>query len=674
MTADIRTSDHGLTGTGTPSGPESRAPWWRRAAQFVGERPELGWAVAAFVCFVLALVLQVTGAPSALWIGAYAVCYAAGGWEPAWSGLQELRKMRLDVDVLMVVAAIAAATIGQWRDGGLLIVIFATSGALESMATRRTETGVRALMKLAPEEATRLGAGGREERVASGDLVAGDVVVVRPGERIATDGEVIEGSTDVDESSITGEAVPVSKVVGEEVFAGTMNGTGAIKVRATRPGSETVIARIASLVEEAQEAKAPTQLFIERFEQRYSVGVVVTTILFIAIPIPLLGWSFEEALLRAMTFMIVASPCAVVLATMPPLLSAIASATRAGVLVKGGVPMERLAGIREVAFDKTGTLTEGTPVVTEIVAFDGDEEGLLALAAAGEEGSEHPLGRAILTEALERSLVLPEVTAFQALPGRGIEATVDGRVVRIGSRRLVTPSGEAEAALAELEQKGLSALAVESDGVVIGALGMADVVRPDALRVVAELARIGVVRTSMVTGDHAGPAEHAARATEVGQVKAGLLPEDKVAHVRDLGSDEGHVMFVGDGVNDSPALAAADIGVAMGMRGTDAALETADVILVRDRLSVLPELIELSRRANRLVRQNLVFALTVIVLLVTLDVLGRLPLPIAVAGHESSSILVALNGLCMLRWRFRGADAPTPAPTRSSHSLEVHSG
>ncbi|MCT7353986.1 heavy metal translocating P-type ATPase, partial [Streptomyces sp. 15-116A] len=397
--------------------------------------PEVRWAAAATACFLLALPLQLAGAPVWAWGPLYALTYATGGWEPGWAGLRALREKTLDVDLLMIVAALGAASIGQVMDGALLIVIFATSGALEALATARTADSVRGLLDLAPAGATRIEADGSETVVAVDDLVVGDVILVRPGERIGADGRVLDGASDVDQATITGESLPVAKEKDDEVFAGTFNGTGALRVRVERDASDSVIARIVRMVQEASETKAPTQLFIEKVEQRYSLGMVMATLGVFLVPLAL-GADLTDSLLRAMTFMIVASPCAVVLATMPPLLSAIANAGRHGVLVKSAVVMERLGQVDAVALDKTGTLTEGTPRVTDVCPLPGtglDEHGLLLLAAAAEAPSEHPLARAIVTAARDRGLVPEPVEEFASTPGVGVQATVEGRLVEVGA-------------------------------------------------------------------------------------------------------------------------------------------------------------------------------------------------------------------------------------------------
>ncbi|WP_251095525.1 heavy metal translocating P-type ATPase [Streptomyces sp. Caat 7-52] len=624
--------------------------------------PEARWAAATLVLFLIALPLQLTGAPAWTWGPLYALTYAAGGWEPGWAGLQALRERMLDVDLLMVVAALGAAAIGQVMDGALLIVIFATSGALEALATARTADSVRGLLDLAPATATRVDADGREESVAVEELTVGDTILVRPGERVGADGRVLDGASDVDQATITGEPLPVAKEKGDEVFAGTLNGTGALRVRVERDASDTVIARIVRMVEEASETKAPTQLFIEKAEQRYSLGMVAATPAVFLVPLAF-GAALTGSLLRAMTFMIVASPCAVVLATMPPLLSAIATSGRHGVLVKSAVVMERLGEVDAVALDKTGTLTEGTPRVTDVRLLAGaglEEDELLTLAAAAEHPSEHPLARAVVDAARERCLDLPVAEDFGSTPGVGVTATVDGRKIAVGApARLLDGvadpgSARASAVAGELEDGGRTAVLVTVDGTPAGLLGVADRLRGDAAATVSSLATLTATAPVLLTGDNLRAAARLAAEVGIEDVRAGLLPQDKVGAVRELEGAGRKVMVVGDGVNDAPALAAAHTGVAMGRAGSDLALETADAVIVRDELATVPAVISLSRRARRLVVQNLVIAGVCIAGLVVWDLAGTLPLPLGVAGHEGSTVIVGLNGLRLLReaaWR-----------------------
>ncbi|MDQ2826389.1 MAG: heavy metal translocating P-type ATPase [Actinomycetota bacterium] len=641
--------------------PASRAPTsslWR-----VLSLGEVRWAAAATVLFALGGAAQLGRAPAAVWWAFYLACYATGGWEPALAALRALREKTLDVDLLMIVAGLIAASIGQVVDGALLIVIFATSGALEAFATRRTADSVRALLDVAPEEATRLGPDGHEELVATAELLIGDMVLVRPGERIGADGEVLEGASEVDQASITGEPLPVLKEPGDDVFAGTLNGTGALRLRVTRAAADSVVARIVALVEDASATKARAQLFIEKVEQRYSLGVVVATLGLFFVPLAL-GADLRPTLLRAMTFMIVASPCAVVLATMPPLLSAIANAGRHGLLVKSAVVMEKFRQVTVVAFDKTGTLTEGTPRVSEVqlvpaAGLRSDE--LLALAAGAERPSEHPLARAIVTAATDRGLSIGHAADFTSAPGRGVSATVAGREVRVGSPALLVDlrrsmamertnaRDQAEAMVGALESAGRTAVVVIVDGIPAGVLGLADRLRPNARATVAALAALTGSVPILLTGDNPIAAGRLAAEVGITDVRAGLLPSDKVSEVDALQAAGERVLLVGDGVNDAPAMAAAHLGVAMGRHGSDLALETADAVIVRDELSILPKVMHLSARAHRLVKANLIMAAAVIGVLIAWDIIGILPLPLGVAGHEGSTMVVGLNGLRLLR-------------------------
>ncbi|WP_328773845.1 heavy metal translocating P-type ATPase [Streptomyces sp. NBC_00286] len=634
------------------AGPARTATAPRRRTRILA-LPEARWATAATALFLLALPLQLTGAPAWTWGPLYALAYVTGGWEPGWEGLKALKEKTLDVDLLMIVAALGAASIGQVMDGALLIVIFATSGALEALATARTADSVRGLLDLAPSTATRLTPDGGEQTVSVEELAVGDTILVRPGERVGADGRVLDGASEVDQATITGEPLPAPKEPGDEVFAGTLNGTGALRVRVERDASDSVIARIVRMVEEASETKAPTQLFIEKVEQRYSLGMVAATLAVFLVPLAF-GAALDDALLRAMTFMIVASPCAVVLATMPPLLSAIANAGRHGVLVKSAVVMERLGQVDTVALDKTGTLTEGTPRVTDVRTLPQsglDEDELLQLAAAAEHPSEHPLARAVVDAARERGFDLPATEDFTSAPGIGVQAVVDGRTVAVGApARLLDDAGDPVTALAqELEESGRTAVLVMIDGLPAGVLGIADRLRPDAAATVVSLTKLTGTAPTLLTGDNARAAAHLAAEAGIDDVRAGLLPQDKLSAVKEMEGAGRKVMVVGDGVNDAPALAAAHTGIAMGRAGSDLALETADAVIVRDELAAVPTTVALSRRARELVVQNLVIAGVFIAGLVIWDLAGTLPLPLGVAGHEGSTVIVGLNGLRLLR-------------------------
>ena len=593
---------------------------------------EVRWAVAATALFLLGLAAKFTGGPPWSWWTLLLACYLAGGWEPALAGLKALRERTLDVDLLMIVAAIGAAAIGQVVDGGLLIVIFATSGALEAVLTQRTADSVRGLLDLAPQRATLLLPDSREREVDAATLRVGDEILVRPGERIGGDGVVVDGRSEADQASITGESLPVPKEPGSEVFAGSLNGTGALRVRITRAAHDTVIARIVVMVEQASATKAKTQLFIEKVEQRYSVGVVAVTLALFTVPLAF-GAALEPTLLRAMTFMIVASPCALVLATMPPLLAAIANAGKRGVLVKSAVAMEQLGTADAVAFDKTGTLTEGTPQVIGIIT-DGDPDHVLALAAAAEQFSEHPIGRAIVEAARQRNLVLRRTTDFRAIPGTGVTARVAHEVVSVHR--------------ADSAPNDNTAVVVTADQRQIGVIELADRLRPSSEPAVRGLTVLTGRSPVLLTGDNHFAAHRVADAVGIINVRAELLPQDKVRAVEEM---DGRVLFVGDGVNDAPALAAAHSGIAMGRKGSALTVDTADAVVVGDDLTVVPALVALAHRARKVVIANLTIAGTFIVVLSAWDLFGTLPLPLGVAGHEGSTVLVALNGMRLLSKR-----------------------
>ncbi|OXR44383.1 putative cation-transporting P-type ATPase J [Nocardia cerradoensis] len=614
--------------------------------------PEIRWATAALLLFTAGSVARLLHTPPEVWWSLYLACYLTGGWEPALAGVRALRERTLDVDLLMVVAAIGAAAIGQITDGALLIVIFATSGALEAFATARTEDSVRGLLDLAPDTATRID-DGVETTVRAADLEVGEVILVRPGDRIAADGTVVAGASEVDQATITGEPMPVDKTPGDEVFAGTSNGTGVLRVRVGRRAEDSVVARIAALVEQAGRTKARAQLFIEKIEQRYSVGMVAVTLAVFAVPL-IFGAALRDSLLRAMTFMIVASPCAVVLSTMPPLLAAIANAGRHGVLVKSAVVMERLGSTTRVAFDKTGTLTRGVPELTDIrvlpdCPYTGEE--VLRWAAGAEYSSEHPLATAVVRACHERGLALPPVDHFSAQPGRGVTATVVRHLIEVGSPAalLDSPDTDAAAIVAEIQAAGHTAVIVRHEHRPIAILGLSDQARPEAAESVAALTEITGAAPVLLTGDNLAAARQLAGRLGLTDVRAELLPEGKVAAIEELEATGDRVTAVGDGINDAPALAAAHAGIAMGGNGSDLTLHTAGAVVIRDDLTTVPAVIALSRRARRTVMANLIIAATFIAALITWDLAGHLPLPLGVAGHEGSTVIVGLNGLRLLR-------------------------
>jgi Cd2+/Zn2+-exporting ATPase len=602
----------------------------------------------------------------------YIVAYSIGGWTKAKEGIETLVKDRdLDVNLLMIAAALGAAAIGYWNEGAMLIFIFALSGALESYATERSHKDISSLLALKPETALRI-EDGKMNLVSIDDLQPGDLLLVKPGELVPADGVVYRGSSFINQASITGESLPVDKIAGDEVFAGTVNGEGALYVEVTKSAEGSLFGRIIKLVEEAQTEVPDSQRFIERFEGIYARIVVAVTVLVIAGTPLLLGWTWNEAFYKAMVFLVVASPCALVSSIMPVMLSAMSSSARRGILFKGGAHVENMAQTRVVAFDKTGTLTMGTPQVTDIITADGyDRTQLLGAVAAIENLSMHPLARAIVEQASKEDINLPIAEQVQALTGWGIEGKVDGVLWKIGKTdELDTPhvsevshANDTEKQCtasdtndftvwlgirAQLEGEGKTVSAITANGEMAGLIAMRDTVRPQAAAAVKKLEEMGV-KVAMLTGDRPESAAVIARETGVSLVYAGLLPEDKVKQVHLLREQYGQVLMVGDGVNDAPALAAATVGMGMGVSGSGTALEVADVVLMNDNIEEIAWVIRQARRAQRTVKQNMFFAITVILALIAGNFLQDVALPLGVVGHEGSTILVILNGLRLLR-------------------------
>ncbi len=639
-----------------PAGP-TRPSWTDPGAETRWDRWRL--VVTAAACWVLLLAAaaldHLTPTPHPIILTLYALAYLAGGSFATHAALRHLLIDRqVNVDLLMVTAAIGAACVNSWAEGAVLLALFSSSNALEHHALGRTRRAVRALMALSPDLATLVHSDG-ERVVPVETLVVGDVILVRPGERVAADGVVLAGDTTIDQAAITGESIPVTKRPGDTVFAGTINGHGAVRIRVDKLHRESTLARIVEIVEVAQGQKSRTQRFTDAFEGRYAVGIMVAAALLALLPPLLLGHPFGASFYRAMTLLVVASPCALVISTPASTLSALANAARHGILFKGSNHLEAAGAVEIVAFDKTGTLTGGNPCLTDVVALDSgwDDDDVLRHAAAAERLSEHPLAQAIVTAAAARGLTLDDATEGTAVPGKGLLATVAGRPLAIGNEALFSQTGAtvspAAVAVADrLRAEGKTAILVGDPSGVRGVLAVADTARPAAAAVIAALKVLGIKRTVMLTGDNARVAAAIASQLGIDEVHPDLLPEQKLDVVRDL-LRQGTVAMVGDGVNDAPALATATLGIAMGGAGTDVALETADVVLMADDLTQLPYAIALSRRARRTIRQNLAFALLVIAVLVTAALTIGIPLPLGVVGHEGSTVIVVLNGLRLLR-------------------------
>lgn len=619
-------------------------------------------AVAALLCGVLVVLGWLTLQSG--WLGLALLilpaAYVIGGYESAREGLTTLvEEKELDVDLLMIVAALGAAALGLWRreysfivDGAVLILIFSISGALEGYAMQRTERSIRGLMNLTADTA-RVWRNGQEEEIAIATLQIGDEIIVKPGELVPTDGLIVEGFSTLNQAPITGESMPVEKTIGDEVFAGTINGSGALRLKLHQPPESSLIQRVIRLVEQAQTETPPSQQFIERFERGYAKAIVLLGILLILLPPFLWGWSWETTIYRALIFLVVASPCALMAATMPTLLSGIANGARQGILFKNGAQLELIGRVRAIAFDKTGTLTTGKPQVVQVIAVESETQ-LLQVAAALESLSEHPIAESIVQFAQQQQIDWKQATNVQSHTGQGITGELNQQMAIVGKAAFVQEHshGRTEnlvASAQQLEATGKTVVWVAYAGKLLGIIAIADRVRPEAKSTIARLRQLGIREIVMLTGDNDRTARSIADELGIDQVFSELLPENKVDVIRLLQRQHRTVAMVGDGINDAPALAQASVGIAMGAAGSDVALETADIVLMADRLERLISAIRLGRRSQRVVKQNVVFALGFIVLLLVANFVGNITLPLGVVGHEGSTVLVTLSSLRLLR-------------------------
>ncbi|GAA5504160.1 zinc-transporting ATPase [Deinococcus xinjiangensis] len=615
--------------------------------------PELRTAVTMTALTLLGLLIGVAGEKALhneyLKWGGYGLAYLAGGIPAGREALHSLFvERKLDVDLLMVLAALGAASIGQAADGAILLFLFSLSNTLQDWAMGRTKNAIQALMDLNPEGAT-VRRGGVEKWCELGDIQIGDLLVIKPGERIAADAKVVRGQTTVDESPITGESVPIDKPIGADLASGTVNLNGSVEAEVVRPAGESTLARLVGLMEEAQTQKSKTESITERYESPYAMIVLLC----VPLVFVLLRYGFQlpadASWYRAMTFMVVASPCAVVISTPAVMLSAMAAAARAGVLFKSSAALDTLAGINTIAFDKTGTLTQAKMSLTHIVAED--EQEALALAAGLEAHSEHPIAQAIVQHAAQKGVQPISVTQAQAIPGHGIEARLaTGELAWAGNLRLAgrenaVLTSEQEVALAGLNSEGSSTVIIGIDTRVVGIMGVADALRPNIEQALSRLQEAGVAHRVMLTGDKQEVAHTVAHEVGLTEYKAELLPEDKL---RIIGELPAPVAMVGDGVNDAPALARADLGVAVAS-GTDVAIESADVVLMQNDLGKLAGAVKLAKDARRTVLTNLAFAFSVIAIVAPLAVAGKVPLPLGVIAHEGGTVFVVFMGLRLLR-------------------------
>ncbi|MFB6468245.1 heavy metal translocating P-type ATPase [Cytobacillus sp. Hz8] len=610
--------------------------------------------IAAAACGILIVLGWLTNRYeiSVLSISFYILAFVIGGFAKAKEGIGDtIKNKELNVEMLMILAAIGSAVIGFWTEGAMLIFIFAVSGALETYTLNKSHKELSALMKLQPEEALRVNEG-KEERVHVSQLIIGDQILIKPGERVPSDGQIIKGQTTLDEAALTGESIPVSKFIKDEIFAGTVNLTGSITVEITKPSNETLFQKIIQLVQTAQSEKSPSQLFIENFEGTYVKVILSIVLIMLFLPHYTLDWGWTETFYRAMILLVVASPCALVASIMPATLAAISNGARHGILFKGGVHLENLSNLKAIAFDKTGTLTKGKPEVTDVFVKAGlSHEATLQTVASIENHSSHPLAQAIVQYVktnLGSPLLHPE--GIEDVPGWGVKALFHHNEWKVGKAGFVgTAEAEvfADGACKELANQGKTIVFVKCKDDIVALIALKDVIREETKFAIDQLKNNGIY-TIMLTGDSQKTGKAIALETHVDDYIAECLPATKVDEMKKLKGRFDTVAMVGDGINDAPALATANVGIAMG-EGTDVALETADVVLMKNDLPKIAEAIHLSKRMNRIIKQNIVFSISVIVALISTNFLQFLELPYGVVGHEGSTILVILNSLRLLR-------------------------
>jgi Cd2+/Zn2+-exporting ATPase len=612
------------------------------------------WLLASSgVCLILGLTLQWSRGSSVVALIALVAAVLTGGVLSARRALSSIKARRLDIHVLMTVAVAGAIALGEWSEAATVVFLFAVAQHLESRSMDRARHAIRALMDLTPSDAVVL-RDGQAIGIRVDDVKVGDVLRIRPGAKVPLDGVVVSGTSEVNQAPITGESLPVDKHAGDELYAGTINGHGALEMRVTRLRRDTTLARIIHLVDRAQAQRAPSQAFVERFATVYTPAVLAVALTIAIVPPLVSHGSTVDWLYRALVLLVISCPCALVISTPVSIVSALAAAARQGVLIKGGMHLERLAAVRALAFDKTGTLTRGEPEVVSIVPLDGfSGPGLLAAAAALESQSEHPIARAIVRRARAEGVTPMHVADFRALPGLGADALLQDRPAVIGNLRLFRERGlltpAVEAVAADTVRQGCTPVLIGVDGHTVGSIGVADRPREAARDIVDLLHDHGVRRVVMLTGDSAVAADGIARELGIAEHSAELLPEDKVNAVRDLKMRYGAIAMVGDGVNDAPALAAADVGIAMGAAGSDAALETADVALMGDELSKIPFAVRLSRATVRNIKTNVAVSLLLKLVFVVLAVTGHATLWMAIVADTGASLLVIANGLRLLR-------------------------
>lgn len=600
---------------------------------------------------------QMNGEESISSILAYGASILIGGYRLFKTGIKNLIQLEFDMKTLMTIAVIGAAFIGEWGEGATVVILFAISEALESYSMDKARQSIRSLMDIAPKEAL-IRRGNKEHTVEVEDIQIGDTLIVKPGQKIAMDGIVVKGLSAVNQAAITGESVPVAKSVNDEVFAGTLNEEGLLEVSVTKHVDDTTIAKIIHLVEEAQAERAPSQAFVDRFAKYYTPIIMLVALGVAVVPPLFFGGEWDKWIYQGLAALVVGCPCALIISTPVAIVTAIGNAARNGVLIKGGIHLEEMGAIKAVAFDKTGTLTEGFPVVTDYLPQQNtDANEVLAITAALEKSSQHPLASAIIKKAEQEKLPYQKLAIedFTSLTGKGIKGKVNGIMYYVGSPNLfddILPNGiplNSKTTISDLQNNGKSVMVVGTDTDIAALLAVADEVRGNSKSVIQKLHSLGIQETIMLTGDNKGTAKAIGNEVGVSNIKAELLPQDKLAYIKELRSKYERVAMVGDGVNDAPALAASTVGIAMGGAGTDTALETADIALMADDLSKLPFTLKLSRKALNIIKQNITFSLGIKLVALLLVIPGWLTLWIAIFADMGATLIVTLNGLRLLR-------------------------
>ncbi|MCL6638379.1 MAG: cadmium-translocating P-type ATPase [Firmicutes bacterium] len=640
----VREAGYGVEERGGESGRQAPGSF------FIAKKPVL--TVLSGLFLAAGFTLSLFGLSGAMTIPFYLAAMLAGGFYPARSGFASLKSLSMDMNFLMTVAVAGAAAIGEWAEGATVVFLFALGSTLQAYTMEKTRNSIRALMDLSPKEAL-VRRGGAELRLPVERIAVNDVIIVKPGERIAMDGVVLAGRTDVNQSPITGESMPVAKKPGDQVYAGTINGQGAVEVRVTKLVEDSTLAKITGMVEEAQASKAPSQQFVDVFAGYYTPAVITGAALLATLPWLAFGQPFQPWFERALILLVISCPCALVISTPVTIVAAIGSAARRGVLIKGGAYLEEAGALKVAAFDKTGTLTEGRPEVTDVIPAAGvSPDRVLGIAAAIESRSRHPLAEAVLRHVKSKKIPIPEGEDFRAVDGKGAAAAIGGETCYIGSTRLFEELGVCLDAvrepLAGLQARGRTAMIVGTAGKVLGVIAVADRIRESGKTAVEGLRRAGIARVVMLSGDNAGTAGVVAAELGIDEYRAELLPEDKLEAIRSLQKESGSVAMVGDGVNDAPALAAATVGIAMGGAGSDAALETAGVVLMAGDLASLPYVVTLSRRALKIIKQNIALALMIKAAFIAGTLIGVTSLWMAVFADTGASLMVIANGMRLM--------------------------